>query len=353
MAFKLTAKRVLGALAVLGLGLLLAWIQGSFAAKVKPGQTKVPGTPVIGPTVAVVEITLPRRLRWPGTVKATAVARIAPKIPGRILEMPVALGDSVKAGQLLARLDGSQLQAQLQAAQAAVAAAQAGFDRAHADARRIRNLFAQQAATEQDLDAVVAAERAAKALLEQARHQAQAIQAQLHETRLLAPFAGQVVERLADAGDMGLPGRPILVLQNPDRLEIITRIPESCAGFLAPGTFVTVEVPGRRLALQAPISEVAAAADTFSHTLEAKAVLPPGQPILPGAFAWVVQDCGEENVLLLPKAAVRRVGQLEEVRYVQDGWVQTRLVRTGRLIDGQVEILSGLNAGDTVLLKEN
>ena len=349
---KLNSKLVWGPVAFLGLILLLAWVQGAFATKVPPGNTERPGRPVTGPTVTAVEQVLPRRLRWPGTVSADTVARIAPKIPGRILAITVDIGAQVKKGQLLARLDASQIQAQLRAAKAALAAARAQAVRAAADARRIRNLFRQQAATQQDLDAAVAAERTAKARVEQARQQIQAIQAQLKETRLYAPFTGSIIERLADPGDMGLPGKPILVLQNPRQLEVRTHVPERCAGFLRPGSEVAIEIPGQGLRLQAPVTEMAAAADPFTHTIEVKAALPEGQAVLPGAFAWVAQTCGEETVLLLPEAAVRRVGQLEEVAYVRDGHVQTRLVRTGRRIDGQVEILSGLKAGDRVQLPE-
>ncbi len=350
---KATSKLVWGPTALLGLVFLLAWLQGAFATKVPPGNHERPARQVSGPTAAVIERTLPSRLRWPGTVGADTVARIAPKLPGRILEITVDIGDRVKRGQLLARLDDRRLQAQLRAAEAVLAAAEAQAARAAADARRIRHLFRQQAATRRDLDAAVAAERSSRARAEQARQQIEAVRAQLRETRLYAPFAGNVIARLADPGDMALPGKPVLVVQNPDRLEVRTHVPERCAAFLRPGTEVGVIVPAKGLRLQAPVTEMAAAADPFTHTIEVKASLPRDAAILPGAFAWVEQACGEETLLLIPEAAVHRVGQLEEVGYVAGDRVQTRLVRTGRRIDGQVEILSGLKAGDEVQLPED
>ncbi len=347
---KLTSKLIWGPLAVLGLIGLLAWIQGAFAEKVPPGRTPLALEKASGAIVKVEARTLPRRLDWPATVSADTVARIAPKIPGRILKITVDIGAQVQKGQLLARLDDSQIRAQLRAAKAALAAAKAQAQRAAADARRIRNLFKQQAATQRDLDAAVAAERSSRAQVEQARQQIQAIKAQLNETRLYAPFTGSIIERLADPGDMGLPGQPILTLQNPRQLEVKTHVPEHCARFLSLGSPVKVNVPGQDLQLEAAVTEMAAAADTFTHTIEVKAALPPDQPVLPGAFAWFGQTCGEEQLLLLPASAVRRVGQLEEVQYVTEGHLQTRLVRTGRHINGQVEILAGLKAGDQVQL---
>ncbi|GAB6067672.1 efflux RND transporter periplasmic adaptor subunit [Methylothermus subterraneus] len=349
---KPTGQLVFGPLAIFGLAILLAGLEGAFATKVPPGNTEGLEPAATGPTVPVSEHLLPRKLRWPATINAATVTRIAPKVPGRILEIRVEIGSAVESGQLLARLDDSEIRARLEGAKAALVAAQAQAERAAADARRLRNLFREQAATAQDLDAAVAAERTAAARVEQARRQIQAIQSQLQETQLRAPFAGSVIERLADPGDMALPGRPILVLQNPAQLEAKVYIPEQCAMYLTPGAELSVEIPSQNLNLSAPVTDIAGAADPFTHTLEVKASLPQGQKLLPGAFAWVEQRCGEESVLLLPEAAVRRVGQLETVLYVRDARIQTRLVRTGRRIDGQVEILAGLKAGDRVQLPD-
>jgi multidrug efflux pump subunit AcrA (membrane-fusion protein) len=81
-----------------------------------------------------------------------------------------------------------------------------------------------------------------------------------------------------------------------------------------------------------------------------KARLPEGSSINPGAFGWLQQACGRSEVLILPDAAVSRIGQLERVRLVVDGQSRVRLVRTGKRYDGQLEIISGLKEGDTVVV---
>ncbi|XSG83736.1 MAG: efflux RND transporter periplasmic adaptor subunit [Methylohalobius sp. ZOD2] len=347
---RFSGKLILVPVVVLAVALLLFYLQGGFSRKIPPGQTEVSPPPTKGDIVTVTRETLPIRLSWPATVVSHTVARIAPKFPGRIIEITVRPGDSVQAGHLLVQLDASQIRAQWQAAQAALASARALAERAEADARRLRNLFAQEAATRQDLDAALAAERSTRAQVEAARHRVEAIRTQLQETELQAPFAGNVIERRADPGDMGLPGQPILVLQDPDRLQVETAVPERCLGSSKVGDPLAVEIPGAQLKLTARITERAAAADPLTHTVLVKAILPAHRSITPGAFAWARQACGKREALLLPATAVRRVGQLEEVTQVKNGVAQVRLVRTGQRHDNRVEILSGLQAGDRVLM---
>ncbi len=346
----LSSRLIWGPAAAVGLILLLLYLQGTFAAKVPPGNGESMAPRAQGPTTRVEEEILPLTLRWPATVTTHTIARVAPKIPGRIMEITVDIGAKVDKGQLLARLDDHQIRARLQAARSAVAAARAQAARAAADARRITTLHAQGAATRQALDAAVAAARTSRARVEQSRHQVEALRAQLNETRIRAPFPGEVVERFADPGDMGLPGKPILALQNPSRMRIETAIPEHCARLLEPGQSLTIIDPASGKRLAAEVTDKSAAADPASHTLLVKAALPPEPALLPGAFVWAEQSCGRQKTRLVPLAAVKRVGQLEQVTQVIDGKAFVRLVRTGSVIDGRVEILSGLSPGDVVLL---
>ncbi len=338
--------------AILILAGLFLWLQGGFTRKVAPGRSPIAYTQPTGVVVTVEERKLPRFLRWPGVVQATATARIAPKIAGQILTL-VELGAFVQQNQELARLDDKEIRARLKAAQAQLAAARAEAARARADAVRMRRLFAQDAATQRDLEQAEAAFRTASARVRESLHQVEAAQAQLAETRLLAPFSGNVSARLANPGDLAIPGQAILSLENPNQLEVKSHIPEQCSYFLTPDATLNVEIPaaGKRFAVK--VSEISAAADPFSHTLEVKAVLPPQPGVLPGAFAWVEQACGEETLRLVPAAAIRQVGQLEEVFLARSGEaIQTRLIRTGRRIGDKVEVLAGLEAGDPVLVPE-
>ncbi len=347
---RLSGKIIWGPAAVLGLILLLLSLQGAFATKVAPGNSPSLTLKAQGPTTRVVREIVPLTLRWPATVVSQTVARVAPKIAGRIERITVDIGARVKQGQLLAQLDDHQLRAQLEAARAAVTAARAQAARAAADAHRIGNLYTQGAATQQALDSALAAARTGKAQVNQARHQVEALRAQLNDTRIRAPFPGEVTGRVADPGDMGLPGKPILTLQNPSILRVETAIPEHCAHLVSLGGHLTVIVPGSETKLAAEVTDKSAAADPFSHTILVKATLPPDHPFMPGSFAWAEQPCGRQETLLLPRTTIHRVGQLNLVVQVIDGKQHIRLVRTGNPLGDRVEILSGLQPGDVVLL---
>lgn len=338
---------VLGAIA--GLILLLVWMAGGFDRKTQPGTTEVSqaAAPQFGPTVRAEWKEIDDIRAWPATVSARSVAQIAAKVPGRVLEVLVKAGDAVEAGQMLVRLEAQELQARLNQARAALAAAEAQAGRAGADARRMQNLFDREAATRQMLDAALAASRATGAQVTEARAAVAAAESAAGETVLRAPFGGAVVRRLMDPGDMALPGQPVLTLQSEQALRVEAAVPESCARLLKEGQELAVRIgPATQPAL---IEEIAPAADPQTRTVLIKAALESRADTHPGVFAWLEQACGSHRVIAIPAGAVSRVGQLESVRVVVDGQPRLRHVRTGKTYPDSVEILSGLKAGDVVL----
>jgi RND family efflux transporter MFP subunit len=343
-------KPLYAALSVAGLIFLLMWMQGTFEHKTAPGLSdavadeKAP----LGPTARVTRRSEDEVFAWPGTVSAKTVAQVAPKLPGRILEIAVRAGDPVKHGQVLARLDGSEIQARLGQARAALTAAEAEAGRARADAGRVQNLFRKQAATQQDLDAALAAARSSEARVAEARDAIREAESRLSETVLKAPFDGVVVKRDQEPGDMAMPGGAVLTLQQSRLLRIESAIPANCAGRVRIGDELTARVADSEF--KAVVDEIQPAADPKTRTVLVKARLPEDSGVNPGAFGWLNQACGENEVLLLPEAAISRIGQLESVRLMVDGQPRLRHVRTGKHYDGRVEILSGLKEGDTVQL---
>ncbi|WP_077731620.1 efflux RND transporter periplasmic adaptor subunit [Methylocaldum sp. 14B] len=348
-------KLIYALIAVSVLILLLVWMQGGFKDKVEPGVSESVANGKADertPTAKVVRKEVEKVFAWPGTVAARTVAQIAPKIPGRILEITVRAGDRVKQGQVLARLDERETRSRLGQARAALAAAEAQAGRARADARRIQNLYDKEAATRQALDAALAAARTAEAQVREARDAIREAESSQTETVLRAPFDGVIVERRLEPGDMALPGAPILVLQESQRLRIESAVPAQCAGLVEIGNELKVRIANPESEFKAVVDEIQPAADPKTRTVLVKARLPEDSGVQPGAFGWLYQPCGQADVLLVPVSAVSRVGQLESVRLVVDDKVRLRHVRTGKRYDGRIEILSGLTEGDTVLLPE-
>lgn len=333
-----------------GLILLLIWMQGGFTRKTPPGtaQAAESGGPVQGRTATAVVDEIDEIMAWPGVVSARTVAQMAPKVAARLLEVSVKAGDTVKAGQVLARLDPLELQSRLGQARAALAAAQAQAARAGADARRSQNLFDREAATQQSLEAAQAAAHTAGAQVAEARAGIAAAESLLAETVLRAPFDGAVVKRNLEPGDMALPGAAVLTLQSAQRPRVEAAIPEHCALSIRKGDRLKARIDDKQY--PAVVEEIAPATDPQTSTILVKAGLDPNLGIQPGSFAWIEQACGRHAALLIPADAVIRTGQLESVRRVEAGKASLRNIRTGKPYDGRVEVLSGLKAGDTVLL---
>lgn len=311
-----------------------------------------------------------------GTVRAKTIAAVAPQVMGRVISLPVAEGDRVKKGALLATIDDTQVRAQLAAAEAMVVEAEAGLEEAkrsvaQAEAsrdlaektyERYRKLSEEKVITPQEFDerevkwtvAVKDYERSldrrsqVAAKIAQAKAQAAAARAMLSYTRVTAPFAGTVIEKKIDAGSTVVPGVPILILEDTGRYRIEASVPEAYLGVLKVGSRVRVVLstpPGKET--PGTISEVVPQVDPESRTFTAKVDLPEGgQRFRTGMFGRVLIPTGKENMLVVPKKAITHVGGYDALFTVTtDNVARLVMVTTGNAFGDEVEILSGIEPG--------
>jgi RND family efflux transporter MFP subunit len=313
-----------------------------------------------------------------GTVRAKTIAAVAPQVMGRITSLPVAEGDRVKKGALLATIDDTQIRAQLAAAGAMVTEAEAGLMEvegaiAQAEAskalaektyERFRMLHEEKVVTPQEFDEVevkrtVAVKDYQRALdkraqvaarVTQAKAQEDAARAMLSYTRVAAPFAGVVTEKKADVGSMAAPGVPIVVLEDTRRYRIEASVPEGYIGALKVGSRVRIvlgappgtEIPGN-------ISEVVPTVDPASRTFTVKADLPGGEALRTGMFGRVLFPSGEETELRVPRKAILRIGGYDGLYTVtSDNVARLVMVKTGKVSGEDVEILAGIGPGALV-----
>ncbi|CAA9891090.1 RND family efflux transporter MFP subunit [Candidatus Methylobacter favarea] len=331
--------------------LLLLYMQGSFVSKAPPGLSPLPGdSNTSKSSTAVVEKRqVDDMLAWPGTVRARTVANIAPKMTARIIEIRVKAGDKVKKGDVIARLDERDIKSQENAALAALAGANARANRARADEQRIRSLYGKEAATREKLDTVSAQAKEAQAGVNQAASAVSEIRTHLADALLLAPFDGVVVKRLKEPGDMGLPGIAVVTLQTPKGLRLEADVPSTCAGRYSTGMTVTVRIDTLGLTTNAQIDELSPEVDPQTRTRRIKIALPAIEGLQPGYFGWLEQACGQHEALLIPASAVQRIGQLEVVKLLSEGRQLMRHIRAGKTFGDQIEVISGLHAGETVI----
>lgn len=268
-----------------------------------------------------------------GTVRSKQQALVEAKIAGRVEQYLAAPGQTVKAGELLARLDAREIATKVDSAKALL-------EQADRELARYRKLVAQNAASRQELDAVEARQKVAAAQLTEA-------ETLLGYARVVAPFDGVITRKLAEVGDLAMPGKPLAEVESPSGLRFEADLPEAILDRVSMGQTMTARIG--RVVTEAKVSEIAPIADALSRTFRVKMDLLKTEGLRSGQFGRVAVPVAEERVLAAPAPAVTRRGQLEGVFVVRDGRAWLRLVKTGRQVKGGIEVLSGLEPGELVV----
>ncbi len=337
--------------AVIVLGLLWLALRAIRSGRIEPGLlSQSAGQITNRPLGVVLSEKLPMRREVIGSIQSRVPIEAASRVAARITEIKVRSGDRVKRGQVLATLDASESRAQVAQAQGQLAAAQAELNRAAADEKRFSALFARGSVTASERDAAEAAYRGAAGRVAQAQAAVAAARAGLEYSTVRAPVDGVVVERLAEPGDMAMPGKPLVRLYDQNALRVELEAPEDLAQKVEVGTPLKVAVASTGAVYDTRVSEIVPASDPASRSFLVRASLPSGQRLQPGMFARATFTVGSESILTAPRDAIQEVGQLATARVVSEGRVETRMVSVGRRFGDRVEILAGLRAGQRVIL---
>ncbi len=334
-----------------GLTLLLLALAGVFKPKVSAenASTRQPA-----PTdLPVAEVRLIRRPQYEsavGTVRAVHEAAVASKLLAKVVEVRVKAGQAVTRDEVLVRLDDSDLQARLKQAEAARAAAEATQQRAEVEYQRARRLIGSRAISQAEFDQATAAWRSATAELERAQQAVREAKVVLDYATIRAPITATVIDKRVEAGDTVSPGQPLLTLYDPTRMQMVVTVRESLAQRLTVGQ----KIPGRLEALQhdceATVSEIVPEAQAASRSFTVKVTGPCPPGIYSGMFGRIFIPLEDEEVVVVPAAAVFKVGQLDMVDVVEDGEARRRSVQLGRKLDQEYEVLAGLTPGEKVVL---
>ena len=337
-----------------GVTWMLLQLSGLFKEKVPPpGGVVAAGEPLPdgAELVAVRRITRPRYESAVGTVKPVHEVAVASKILAVIEEVRVTAGQPVRAGDVLAVLDDDALAARLAQAQAAVDAARAAAERAAQDLGRAQRLRAQNVVTQAELDAAVAAAKGTEADLLRANRAVEEARVNLAYAQLASPIDGVVVDKRADAGDTAVPGQVLVTLYDPSQMQMVASVREGLASRLAVGDEVPATLESLGIECHATVSEIVPESQAASRSFLVKVTGPCPPGATSGMFGRIAVPLDDESLLVVPKRAIRRVGQLTLVDLVADGRTVRRAVRLGREIDGSYEVLAGLAEGDRLAVR--
>jgi RND family efflux transporter MFP subunit len=307
----------------------------------------------------------PVTVRATGTLHARQTAIISAQVVGRIQQVLVREGDSVRAGQTLAVLDDATLKASVDQAQAAVkaaenqqAAAQTNAALATSTLARYQQLQTQKSVSPQELDEVSRRAEASSAQVEALRAGAVAAKAQeigaramLAYARITAPFAGVVTARMADPGTLASPGVPLLQIDSAGPLQLQTTVDESAIGSVRLGIKLPVSIDAApSLNPAGTVAEIVPAADSASHSFLVKIDIPSSPQLRAGMYATAAIATGSRKAIVVPQSAIVLRGSLS-CAYVLDsnGVAQFRYVTLGAQEGNLVEVLSGLSTGEKLV----
>ena len=310
------------------------------------------------PSAAVAAQTGTASTPYEGVVEALRQTTVAAQVPGAVVAIQVRAGDKVRAGQVLMRIDGRAADQAAAAGAAQARAGRAAMDVATRDFERQRQLFAQGYISQAALDHADAHFKTAQAEASAQLANAGAARTQSELYIVKAPYGGVVAGVAVVLGDMAMPGRPLLTLYDPAALRVTAAIPQTAAARIGGPVMPQAEISGTAVGLIEPVHvQLLPTVDAASHTLELRLDLPPNTDAAPGMFAraWLPgagtgAATGDARLFVPSQALVRR-SELAAVYVIgTDGRPLLRQVRPGRSEGSQVEILSGVAAGERVAL---
>jgi RND family efflux transporter MFP subunit len=285
--------------------------------------------------------------------EAVRQSTVAAQVAGRIVELRFDVGDYVKKGEVIVRIDERAATQAVAASEAQVREAQASLGNARAAYERSKQLLAQKFISEAALDKAEADYKAAQARLAAVLAGAGQAETERSFTTIVAPYSGVVSARHVELGEMAAPGKPLLTGFDPATLRVVANVPETQVAAIQALGRVRVEVPSLGKWVDVRQLTIVPSADPRTHTTRIRLELPTdARGVYPGAYARAHFVVGKATRLLVPRAAVVRRSEVTAVYVVDDaGTPLLRQVTLGAAGDERhVEVLAGLKPGERVAL---
>lgn len=288
-------------------------------------------------TVRVADVsaaTLPRTQVVSGIVRPVDRATIAANIMGTVTVANLAVGQSVSAGDILVEMKADEMVARL-------AQARATLSQAERDYARESALEAKGAAARESVNASEDRRRIARAAVQEA-------EAMMGHLQIAAPFSGVITSDFVNPGDLATSGQPLFEMEGTSQLRAEVLVPESLP---TPPLGSTISVSLNGIVSGGQLVELSPSTDPNSRTRLAKIDLPKSASARSGQFIRGLWPVGEFTTLTIPRSALSVFGQMERVYVIHDGRAQLRIIKTGSSQGDRVEILSGLESGETVIIE--
>lgn len=308
----------------------------------KHPSAEPPSTEAAQPAVRVRVVpvrleSLPALTEVAGTIRPLQRAQIAAKLMGTIEEFPLVLGQRVRAGELLIKISAGEITAR-------VAQAQSQLNVVQRDLERERGLLAKGASTADMVRGLEDRLTMTQAMVREA-------EVMLGYAAIRSPFDGVVARRPAHVGDLASPGMTLLEVEGTGAFQVEAAVPDSLATSLTSGTTLEVSLPATAVTFKAVLAELSSAADPGARSVLIRLTVPPGTAVRSGQFVRIQIPGAPVRSLLVPAGAVAPLGQMERIFVVgASNRAVLRLVKSGVTRADRVEILSGVDDGERVVV---
>jgi len=345
-------------------------------------------------TVAVSAAPVPDFYEAVGTIHSKTTTVISARATGHVTRVLVSEGDRVRTGQTLVEIDNRDASVQVRRAEAGESEAReslavleqdisaAEFGRAAAEANRklaastldrYRALHDRRSVSDQEFDevqskltAATAEKERTNALLESVKARRNQILARIDEAaaeksgadlsmdynRVVSPVNGIVTLKNIEPGMIASPGIPLLTVEDENAYRLEAQVPDSMIVTIRKGDAVRMELEAATQAeIQGRISEIVPSADSSTRSTIVKIDLPPNASLRSGLFGRAFFTLGDHSAISVPSTLVVQHGQLTSVYVLDEKVVRQRLIKLGKVFGDRVEVLSGLQNGDLLIVE--
>ncbi len=297
-------------------------------------------------------VTIPREYRLDGVVEAINQSTVSAQTSGQVVEILVDVDDFVEQGEIIIRLKDTEQRARLEQAEADLKAAEAVLQEASQDYERTREIFQRKLVAQSAMDKATANLKASRARQQAAIAALNQAREQLEYTRIRAPYAGIVTERMIEIGETASPGQQLISGISVDQLRVSVDVPQSLIPAIRQQPDVRVILPDGR-SVEATKATIFPFADAASATFKVRLKLPDQLPgLFPGMLVKTRFQIGQKQELLIPAAAVVYRSEVTGVYVIDtEQRITLRHIQTGHKRAGdRIAVLSGLEAGERVAL---
>lgn len=286
-------------------------------------------------TITLQTSTIAQEVKYDGVIEAINQATVSAQTSGRIIEIPVDVGDYVAKGSLIIRLTDTEQKAR-------VASAQAQFTETKAQYARMQEMLAKKIIAKADFDKSEAAFKSAEANLREAEQN-------LAYTAIHAPYSGIVVSRAVNVGETVAPGKPLMTGLSLEQLRVQVDIPQQHIGPVRKFKQARIYLDNGAL-LETSDLRIPPAADPQTHSFKVLVNLPAGDHgLYPGTFVKIAFVIGEAERLLVPASAVAHRGEVTGVYVVKEKALEFRHLNLGSLTANQLyPVLAGAVTGEKI-----